>query len=92
MITIEEIDNIATLSKLFVDEQELNTLASDMQKIIDFADTINNATDIDTDFDLVSDKENAFRQDDVCESFCKDDILKNASDTDKDHFLVRKRA
>lgn len=92
MITIQEIENIATLSKLFIDETELETLVCDMQKIIDFADTINNATDIDTGFDLVSEKQNAFRADVVTPSFDKDDILKNASDTDKDHFLVRKRA
>ena len=43
MVTREDVENIALLSKLFVPEEELDGLTKSMQEIIDFADTINNA-------------------------------------------------
>ena len=43
MVTREDVENIALLSKLFVPEEELDSLTQSMQEIIDFADTINNA-------------------------------------------------
>lgn len=92
MITIEEIENIALLSKLFINENEMQKLADEMQKIINFADEINEACESDCEFDDINNLSNAFREDIVKESFDKDDILKNANDVEKDHFLVRKRA
>lgn len=92
VITREEIENIALLSKLSVEESEYDNLISQMQKIIDFAHTIDDADDFCSDFDNINNLTNAFREDVVRESFDKEEILKNASDVDKDHFLVRKRA
>ena len=43
MVTREDVENIALLSKLFVPEEELDGLTKSMQEIIDFADTISNA-------------------------------------------------
>ena len=43
MVTREDVENIALLSKLFVPEEELDGLTKSMQEIIDFADAINNA-------------------------------------------------
>ena len=90
MITREEIENIAVLSKLFVDEKDIDKLNDDMQKIIDFANTISEVDDSCFEYDN-DEIENAFRADVVKESFDKEDILKNASDTAKDHFFVRKK-
>ena len=45
MVTREDVENIALLSKLFVPEEELDGLTKSMQEIIDFADAINNAPD-----------------------------------------------
>lgn len=92
MITREEIENIATLSKLFIDENQMDSLLEDMQKIIDFADTINNADESEIEFDGLNNVENAFRADEVKDSLLVKDILKNAKDTGNDHFLVRKKA
>ena len=92
LITKEQIENIALLSKLYVDDSEMDTLALEMQQIIDFADTVN---DFSQSSDEVYDNNsisNAFRKDEVKESYDKDEILKNASDVGNDHFLVRKRA
>ena len=41
MVTREDVENIALLSKLFVPEEELDGLTKSMQEIVEFADTIN---------------------------------------------------
>ena len=56
MVTREDVENIALLSKLFVPEEELDGLTKSMQEIIDFADTINNAP---ADGEEVDDKNGA---------------------------------
>lgn len=91
MVTREDVENIALLSKLFVDESELDKLTADMQEIIDFADTINNADAGTVEFDNINNLSNVFRQDKVVESFDRTEILKNAPEQAEDHFLVRKR-
>ena len=50
MVTREDVENIALLSKLFVPEEELDGLTKSMQEIIDFADAINNAPASDEGF------------------------------------------
>ena len=91
MITREDIENIALLSKLYVAEEDKDKLTNDMQEIIDFADTINNAEANGDEFDNINNLSNVFREDVVKESYPKDEILKNAPEQAEDHFLVRKR-
>ena len=85
MVTKQDVENIALLSKLHVPEEELEALTVDMQSIIDFADTINNASEQEEEFD------NAFREDVVPTSYPSEEILKNAPEQAEEHFLVRKR-
>ena len=54
MVTREDVENIALLSKLFVPEEELAGLTKSMQEIIDFADTINNAPTVGEEFDDIN--------------------------------------
>ena len=68
MVTKEEIQKIAMLSKLSVSEEELEALTEDMQQIIAFADTINAAVDELGDYDSVGTLKNAFREDVVVPS------------------------
>jgi len=92
MVTREDIENIALLSKLFVDEKDLDSLTEEMQKIVAFADTIS-SVQVDTgEFDNINNLSNAFRADEVRESLPVDEILRNAPEQAEDHFLVRKRA
>ena len=58
MVTREDIENIAILSKLFVAEEELDNLTAEMQKIVDFADAINDAVEEDSDFDNINNLSN----------------------------------
>lgn len=91
MVTREDVENIALLSKLFVPEEELDGLTKSMQEIIDFADTINNATVTDEGFDNINGLSNVFREDEVVESYDSEEILSNAPEQAEDHFLVRNR-
>ena len=91
MISREDIENIALLSKLYVAEEDLDKLTKDMQDIIDFADTINNADVDGGEFDNINNLSNVFREDIVIPSYDQEEILKNAPEQAEDHFLVRKR-
>ena len=92
MVTREDIENIALLSKLFVDEKDLDSLTEEMQKIVAFADTINSVDAGSGEFDNINDLQNVFRRDEVKPSLPVGEILLNAPEQAEDHFLVRKRA
>ncbi|MBQ5398910.1 MAG: Asp-tRNA(Asn)/Glu-tRNA(Gln) amidotransferase subunit GatC [Ruminococcus sp.] len=89
MVTREDVENIAILSKLFVSEDELDDLTKQMQEIVEFADAINNAPDSGEEFDNINNLSNVFREDVVVESLPCEEILKNAPEQAEDHFLVR---
>ena len=91
MVTREDVENIALLSKLFVAEDELDSLTKSMQEIIDFADTINNAPVSDEAFDNINNLLNVFRDDVVIESCDSEEILKNAPEQAQSHFLVKSK-
>ena len=89
MVTREDIENIAILSKLFVAEEDLDKLTEQMQEIVEFADAINNAPDSGEEFDNINNLSNVFREDVVVESFPSEKKKKNAPEQAEDHFLVR---
>ena len=60
-------------------------------RIIDFADTINNAPTDGEEFDDINNLSNVFREDEVVESYDTKEILSNAPEQAEDHFLVRNR-
>ncbi len=92
MVTHEEILKIANLAKLSVAPEELDSLTEDMNKIIGFADTINAASsDKSTDFDNINGLSNVLREDSAEPSYSRDDILKNAEDSEDGYFVVRRR-
>ena len=91
MVTREDVENIALLSKLFVPEEELDGLTKSMQEIIGFADTISSAPSSDGGFDNINNLSNVFREDEVVPSYSNEEILKNAPEQAEDHFLVRNK-
>ena len=91
MTTREDIENIALLSKLFVAEDELDSLTKSMQEIIDFADTINNAPTDGDEFDSINDISNSFREDEVVKSYSSEEILRNAPQQAENQFLVKSK-
>lgn len=89
MVTKEEVMKIAILSKLSVEEDEIDKLTKDMGEIISFADTINNAADVESDFDNINNLSNVLREDEVMPSMYRELILKNAKDSDDGCFMVK---
>lgn len=91
-VTREELQQIATLSKLFIAQEDEDALLKEMDSIIAFADTINQAvSDGDTDFDNINGLSNVFRADEVIPSIAQEDVLKNAPEAANGSFLVRPR-
>lgn len=89
MVTKEDVINVARLSKLFVDENELESLVKDMSDIVNFADEINKAGLTDTKFDNISGLSNVSRDDIVKESFDRELILKNAGGGRNGFFYIK---
>ena len=90
-ITKEEVLHVAKLARLKLTEDETERLMTDMGSIISFADKLN---ELDTDGVVPTahalPMQNAFRADEIKESFDRDEILKNAPSTDGDGFLIPK--
>lgn len=90
-ITKEEVLHVAKLARLNLSEEETEKLQSDMESIIEFANTLN---ELDTEGVLPTaharPMSNAFREDVVKESYDRDEILKNAPESEDGGFAVPK--
>lgn len=91
-VTKEEILKIAALSKLWVSEDELEALTHDMGEIIEFANTINSASESTEEFDNINSLSNVFRQDEVVPSYPREKILQNVAGGEDGYFPVKKRS
>lgn len=91
MITKQEVEKLAKLSKLRFTDEELESFTREMTEIIEFADTINRNVG-----DLTSEPEGErvmemeqLRDDEVKPSYPNEDILSNAENSNG-FFLVRR--
>lgn len=91
MISKEDILKLAKLAKISIDDEELEHLTKEMDKIVDFADAINEADKLDIEFDNINGISNAFREDIVDKSFDRTEILKNIDGGEDGFFAIRKR-
>jgi aspartyl/glutamyl-tRNA(Asn/Gln) amidotransferase C subunit len=91
-VTKEEILKIANLSKLWVSEEELESLTHDMGEIIEFANTINSVSDSMEEFDNINNLSNVFRPDEVIPSYPREKILQNVNGGEDGYFPVKKRS
>jgi len=89
MVTNEEIRKIAKLAKLYVYESELEELTKSMASIIEFADTINNAS---YNFNNTNTEKpvNATREDELVPSYANDEILSNCKTAREGFFYIAK--
>lgn len=92
MVTKEDVLQMARLSKLYIDEAELDTLTQEMGSIIAFAETISTAPSTQSDFDNINNLSNVLREDTVVPSFPREEILQNAESQDEGYFLLKKRS
>lgn len=90
-ISKEEVLHVAKLARLNLSEEETEKLRSDMESIIEFANTLN---ELDTEGVLPTaharPMSNAFREDVIKESYQRDEMLKNAPEAEDGGFAVPK--
>ena len=90
MISKEEMKNIASLSKLCLTDSEIEKGIKDMSSIIEFVNQINAI-----DYALETKTKplyitNAFREDDIKESFSRESILSNVQGGENGFFFLKR--
>lgn len=83
MITRDDVEYVANLARLILNEQEIEKMTDELGAIIEFANSLSELDTKDVDptahvFDIY----NVFRDDEVKPSFSREDILKNAPSHD----------
>ena len=92
MITKEDFENIAMLSRLAVDEDAYPRFSEDLDCMVAFVDKIAEATEEIADFEEDFVRTTAFREDEVFPSASREEILRNAPCSQDGFFVLRKRA
>lgn len=89
MITREELDNIATLSKLYIADEERESITEALTQMMDFAAVVAQAEVQNmTEAELCEDT--PMRQDVAGECLSPEDVLKNTVHSSKGYFTVKK--
>ncbi|MDO4199591.1 MAG: Asp-tRNA(Asn)/Glu-tRNA(Gln) amidotransferase subunit GatC [Clostridia bacterium] len=90
MITREAVLNLANLSKLYLEESEIENAQKEIEGMVNFADEINK---INIDFEDLPELEsisNAFHEDEIKESFPQEKILENVDGGKDGYFHIKK--
>lgn len=90
-ITKDEVIHVANLARLDMDEDSIDTFASQIGKILEYVDTLNrvNTEGVKPTFHAVS-LTNAFREDSEKEHLDRDAALANAPEKEDGNFIVPK--
>ena len=87
----DTIDRLAHLARLEFNEKEKVEIKNDLQKMLDFCESLNR---IDTDglepLIFISEEVNVLRDDEVNQEITHEEALKNAPAKDSDYFRVPK--
>lgn len=87
----KQVEQIAKLARLKFDENEIENLTKDMNKILDYMDQLN---ELDTDnIEPLShplDLSNVMREDNLKESISREEVFKNAPSHNEEFFKVPK--
>lgn len=88
-ISKEEINKLAHLSRLELNEKAVEKMQADMDKILDFVAQIEKL-DIEgvEPLTYMTDETNVLREDTIVQDITHADALKNAPDADTDYFRV----
>jgi len=88
-VTKKDVDYIADLARLQLTEEETESLASDMNQILNYMGTLEELDTSDVEpLEHVIDLEYRLRDDKAKEPLSHEDALKNAPDADSDYFRV----
>ncbi|MGI6460538.1 MAG: Asp-tRNA(Asn)/Glu-tRNA(Gln) amidotransferase subunit GatC [Candidatus Hydrogenedentales bacterium] len=90
-ITPEDVEEVARLAQLTLDDDATRRLAEEMGAILSYLDKLN---DLNTDqvepMLHVPDRVNVYREDEVQPSLTREEAFQNAPQTDSEYFLVPK--
>lgn len=90
-ITLEKVDDLASLARLSFKGEEKETMRQDLEKILEMCQSLNQ---VDTDgvepLIYMSGEVNVVREDNVLPDLTKEQALKNAPKKDSDFFRVPK--
>lgn len=90
-VTEKEVQYIANLARLQLNEEEVKSFADDMNKILGYMELLN---EVDTEhvepLEHVIDLKSRLRKDEAQKPLSHEDALKNAPDADSDYFRVPK--
>lgn len=91
-VTKQDVEHIAKLAKLRFSEKEKEKLRKDMNKVLDYIDTLNEIPNLDKvePLENVTDTENVFREDVSEKCLTKEEALKNAPSKTENFFKVPK--
>jgi len=90
-VTEKDVQYIANLARLQVNEEEAKSYAKDMSSILEYMELLNEVDTSDVKpLEHVIDLESRFRKDKAEQPLSHEDALKNAPDADSDYFRVPK--
>ena len=91
-VTKKDVEHIAKLAKLKFSEEEKGKLENDLNKVLDYIDTLNEIPNLDKvePLENVNDTENVFREDESEKCLTKEEALKNAPSKTDNFFKVPK--
>ena len=90
-ISREDIEHIADLSMLNLQEDEILEYTKSMQEIVEFATQVNEVDTEGVDISAFAlDRVNVFRKDEIRESFDRELLLQNAPDSQDGMFKIPK--
>lgn len=88
-VTHKEVKYIADLARLQFNEEETSKLAGEMNKILEYIETLQevDTTDVEPLEHVITSQSN-FRTDEAKQPLSHEEALKNAPDADSDYFRV----
>lgn len=90
-ITREEVQELAELAKLYMDEADLNAATRDLEGLLQFVSAISEVDTSTVEATIYGvDTQNVFRQDVVVPSYDRDVFLQGAPEHEEGQFLVPK--
>jgi aspartyl-tRNA(Asn)/glutamyl-tRNA(Gln) amidotransferase subunit C len=91
-VTKQDVEKIAKLAKLKFTEDEKQKLQGEMNKVLDYIDTLNEIPNLDTvePLENINDTENVFREDISVNTLTREEALKNAPEKTENFFKVPK--
>lgn len=88
-VTNKDVKYVANLARLQLSDEEVNQLKSDMNRILDYMETLNELDTSDVEpLEHVTEMNVLFRKDEAKDPLPHDEALKNAPDADSDYFRV----